>query len=163
MPDSSSTDIVARFLNSMDYFKGKVRVADLLGRLAGFCSGGRGIFPVDKRTNVNVDLRDRVQRLMWGGAYEPHVRKCLKTILRPGDTFVDVGAHIGFFSMIASSLVGEKGNVYAFEANSNLFGALQANASAYSWLVPSLRAVWSESGRVGFSDPMEPESRVGES
>ena len=156
MPVSFGADIVARFLNSIGYFRGKVRAADLLGRLSGFCSGGRGIFPVDAGTNVSVDLRDRVQRLMWGGAYEPHVRECLKTILRPGDTFVDVGAHIGFFSMIASSLVGVNGNVYAFEANSNLFGALQANASAYSWLVPSLRAVWSESGRVAFSDPMEP-------
>jgi FkbM family methyltransferase len=153
---SVGTDIFARFLNSTGHFRGKVRLADLLGRLTCVWNGGRGTFPLVQGTSVKVDLKDRVQRLMWGGAYEPHVRKCLVTILRPGDTFVDIGAHIGFFSMIASSLVGAKGKVYAFEANSNLFETLQANASEYSWLVPSLRAVWSENGRVAFSDPLQP-------
>jgi FkbM family methyltransferase len=151
-----NADTFARILNSMGHFPGKTRVADMLGRLAQFWNGSCGTFPLVRDLNVSIDLSDRVQRLMWGGAYEPDVRKCLSAFLRSGDTFVDIGAHIGFFSLIASSLVGCTGKVYAFEANSNVFEQLQANASEYPWMIPSLRAVWSESGRAFFSDPHQP-------
>jgi FkbM family methyltransferase len=87
------------------------------------------------------------------------VRRCLVALLRPGDTFVDVGAHIGFFSLIASSSVGGQGKVYAFEADASLFEMLHANALEYPWLVPSSRAVWNKSGSVSFSNPQQ----VGES
>jgi FkbM family methyltransferase len=156
MQVSRDADTFARILNSMDYFRGKGRLADTLGRLVKFWNGGCGTFPLISGKTVTLDLSDRIQRLMWGGAYEPHVRKCLSAFLRPGDTFVDVGAHIGFFSLIASLLVGYTGKVYAFEANSHLFERLQANASEYCWLVASLRAVWKENGRVWFSDPRQP-------
>jgi len=156
MQVSRNADTLARILNSTGSFRGKALLANSLGRLVNFWNGGSGSFPLVRGVNVTVDLSDRVQRLMWGGAYEPHVRKCLSAFLRPGDAFVDIGAHIGFFSLIASSLVGCTGRVYAFEANSNLFERLQANASDYPWLVASLRAVWRESGHVSFSDPQEP-------
>jgi len=156
MQISRSADTLARVLNFTGDFRGKVRLADSLGRLASVWNGGRGTFPLVGGANVTVDLSDRVQRLMWGGAYEPHVRKCLTAFLRPGDTFVDIGAHIGFFSLIAASLVGPTGKVYAFEANSDLFERLRANASEYVWMVAYLRAVWSKSDRMGFSDPRQP-------
>jgi FkbM family methyltransferase len=41
--------------------------------------------------------------------------RVLKSILSPGDVFVDIGAHVGYFSILASSLIGEKGEVFAFE------------------------------------------------
>ncbi len=41
--------------------------------------------------------------------------RVLKSILTPGDVFVDIGAHVGYFSILASSLIGEKGEVFAFE------------------------------------------------
>ena len=70
---------------------------------------------------ATIDLSDRIQRLMWGAAYEPDVRKCLAALLRPGNTFVDVGAHIGFFSLLASSLVGSQGKVYAWSKRMPLY------------------------------------------
>lgn len=36
-----------------------------------------------------VDLRDRIQRQMWCGCYEPHVIRALRGILRDGDVFLD--------------------------------------------------------------------------
>ncbi|MXO91354.1 FkbM family methyltransferase [Pontixanthobacter aquaemixtae] len=48
-------------------------------------------------------------------ARERAVRNVLEQRLRPGDVFVDAGANIGFFSVIASNLVGESGQVIAFE------------------------------------------------
>ena len=47
--------------------------------------------------------------------------------LHPGDTFVDIGAHFGYFSLLASVLVGETGTVYAFEASRSTFQLLQKN------------------------------------
>ncbi|MCA9874948.1 MAG: FkbM family methyltransferase [Anaerolineales bacterium] len=48
-------------------------------------------------------------------AYEPYVTEEFRRILRPGMTFVDVGANIGYFTLLAARLVGENGHVYAFE------------------------------------------------
>ncbi|MBV8208414.1 MAG: FkbM family methyltransferase [Acidobacteria bacterium] len=41
----------------------------------------------------------------------------LREVLRPGDTFVDVGANIGALSLLGSKLVGASGGVYAIEAH----------------------------------------------
>lgn len=41
----------------------------------------------------------------------------LKRRLRPGDTYIDVGANVGYFSLLAAQLVGEKGRVVAIEAS----------------------------------------------
>jgi FkbM family methyltransferase len=155
MRSKACPDLLARVLNSKRPFRGKARLADFLGRLAFSFKGSRGTFPLAGGETVTIDLGDRIQRLMWGGAYEPHVRRCFAALLRPGDTFVDVGAHIGFFSMIASSLVGPSGKVYAFEANSTLFQTLRSNAEQFPWMVASLRAVCDKSGSVAFSNPQQ--------
>ena len=51
------------------------------------------------------------------GSYEPDVSAALRARLRPGATFVDVGANIGWFSILAASLVGPTGRVVAVEPN----------------------------------------------
>jgi hypothetical protein len=100
--NSRRADLLARILNSAGYFRGKTRLADFFGRLA-YSGRNIGTFPLPDGKTATVDLGDRIQRLMWAAAYEPVVTRCLTALLRPGDTFVDVGAHIGFFSLIASS------------------------------------------------------------
>ncbi len=47
--------------------------------------------------------------------YEAELSTLLFRLLRPGDTFIDVGAHIGYFSLLASKLVGNDGRVIAIE------------------------------------------------
>ena len=51
------------------------------------------------------------------GEYEPQVTACLKELLAPGMVFVDVGANIGYYALLGASLVGEEGQVIAFEPN----------------------------------------------
>ena len=48
---------------------------------------------------------------------EPHVRRWLHEYLRPGDTFFDVGAYVGWHSIYAARLVKTHGKVVAFEAS----------------------------------------------
>jgi len=48
-------------------------------------------------------------------AYEPDSSNVVRQLLRRGDTFLDIGANIGWFTMLASSIVGETGYVHSFE------------------------------------------------
>jgi FkbM family methyltransferase len=57
---------------------------------------------------------------------EPHVRKWLTDTLKPAYVFIDVGAHHGWVSMWALSLVGKEGAVYSFEPS-------PANLSILEW------------------------------
>ena len=57
----------------------------------------------------------RREKFFWTGTHERGVQQALCEILKPGMVFWDVGANIGFFSLIASRCVGAAGRVHAFE------------------------------------------------
>lgn len=59
--------------------------------------------------------------------YEPEVCKVLKSCLKDGDTFIDCGSHVGYFTLLASELVADEGHVYAFEAEKENYKNLCAN------------------------------------
>lgn len=54
-------------------------------------------------------------RLREEGIWEPYETALVLSALQPGDVFVDVGANIGYFSVLAAALVGADGAVFAFE------------------------------------------------
>jgi len=65
-----------------------------------------------------VDLREDMCHgyFYFGGLpHEPGTEVLMRNVLRAGDTFVDVGANIGYFTRLASHLVGPGGSVHAFE------------------------------------------------
>ena len=66
---------------------------------------------------VELDLSDWVQRNIFLGSFYKDDKRIIEKILKQGMTFVDIGANIGYFSLLASSLVGDKGLVIAFEPN----------------------------------------------
>jgi len=55
--------------------------------------------------------------LYYKGVYEKETMHMVKAFLKPGDTFIDVGANIGIMTLYASICVGPSGNVWAVEAN----------------------------------------------
>ncbi|WP_252718786.1 FkbM family methyltransferase [Haloarcula sp. CBA1122] len=67
------------------------------------------------------------RRLYFGESYEPLTTDFLTTELSEGDSFVDVGANIGYFSLLASSVVGNSGQVIAFEPEPQNFNILERN------------------------------------
>ena len=71
-----------------------------------------------------IDLSDHVIGLnILRGRYEEDEIRFVRRTLRPGDSAVDVGGHIGFFTMHMAAAVGPEGRVYAFEpldSNANL-------------------------------------------
>ena len=50
-------------------------------------------------------------------AYEPHVTREIRAVLSEGDVFIDIGANIGYFTLLAAAVVGDSGKVIAFEPN----------------------------------------------
>ena len=61
------------------------------------------------------------------GSFEFREQAFLWSFLREGDTFLDIGAHCGLFSALASHIVGENGQVLAFEPNPDILPFLLAN------------------------------------
>jgi FkbM family methyltransferase len=57
------------------------------------------------------------QELLVSRAYEPHVTTQLRRFLVPGGVFVDLGANVGYYSLLAARRVGREGRVIAFEPN----------------------------------------------
>jgi FkbM family methyltransferase len=75
-----------------------------------------------------IDTQDLIQRYIHlFGVWEPHMTAWLQRRLRPGDGFIDVGANIGYYSLLASRLVGPTGNVVAIEASPDFDRILREN------------------------------------
>jgi FkbM family methyltransferase len=75
---------------------------------------------------LSFELSDRTQRTMFLGLFEPSETRLVRELLGPGDTFVDVGAHVGWFTTLASQLVGS-GLVESIEPFEASLALLKAN------------------------------------
>ena len=62
-------------------------------------------------------------------SYEPFETALLGAEIRPGMTIVDIGANIGYYTLLFSKLTGEMGRVYALEPEPQNFALLQQNLS----------------------------------
>ena len=77
---------------------------------------------------IEVDPRDFVgSEILAQGMWEAETTNFLLSWLRPGMTFVDAGAHVGQYSMLASGRVGPAGRVVAFEPHPVLGRVLRRN------------------------------------
>jgi len=68
----------------------------------------------------------------WDG-YEPNITKLFCSLIRDGMTVVDVGASIGYYTLLAAKRVGENGLVLAFEPDPYRFIALKENVEINGW------------------------------
>ena len=98
---------------------------------------------------VNPRTGQNAQR----GIGEPEVQRALLEHLRPGMTFYDLGANIGFFSLMAARLVGPEGHVFSFEADPEIATRLRENLSRNQFTHAQVvqKAVWSENTTVSFA------------
>jgi len=65
----------------------------------------------------------------WLGGYERRHQQLLANLLRPGNVFFDIGAHVGFYSLLASRRVGSGGRVVAFEPSPRNVGYLKRHVA----------------------------------
>lgn len=62
------------------------------------------------------------------GTYEMPVQEILSQYLEPGSIFYDIGANVGFFSILGAKIVKSSGKVYAFEPEAKNAATLRRNA-----------------------------------
>ena len=79
--------------------------------------------------HLRAGTDDPIHVMRWR---EPHVARELEARLRPGDTFVDAGANIGFYSVMAARIVGPRGRVVAIEMMPDTARQLRRNIEANS-------------------------------
>lgn len=81
--------------------------------------------------------------------YEKEKVKIFKDIIKENDVVVDLGAHIGYYTMIAAKLVGKKGMIYGFEPGRVNFALLQKNKekNEYNNIVLEKKAVSDKNGK----------------
>jgi FkbM family methyltransferase len=79
---------------------------------------------------INCEIDDHImKRIFFFNIWEPHNSYLIQSVLRPGDTFIDVGANVGYDSLLGSKAVGDKGKVVAIEASRSIFEQLGRNLS----------------------------------
>ena len=80
--------------------------------------------------------------------YEKAATQLLHRILEAGDIFIDVGAHIGYYSLLGARLVGPTGTVYAFEPDPSNYALLKRNIAlnAFTNIQPVEKAVSNKAG-----------------
>lgn len=66
----------------------------------------------------NVDI---APGLIRDGLIEPWVTRLVMRLLRPGETYMNVGANFGYYAVLGAQLVGRTGRVVAIEANEHVF------------------------------------------
>jgi len=82
---------------------------------------------LEAATRMRLYFDSRLSRLIYSNDFEWKERQFLKSFLRPGDVFVDLGANIGLFTLIAARQVGSTGHVYAFEPCRETYERLLTN------------------------------------
>ncbi|MCS7138831.1 MAG: FkbM family methyltransferase [Crenarchaeota archaeon] len=98
-----------------------------------------------------INPRDRAisRFIIQQGSYERGTTKVFKEVIKEGMTFFDVGAHWGYYSLIAASLVGQKGKVFAFEPHPFNYEMLlkTIRLNGFSNIIPVNKAVSDKNGK----------------
>ncbi len=83
--------------------------------------------------HLKLDIAQYSQRQFFlFKLYGSHIYHYMCSVLSEGDIFVDVGSNVGYFTLIGSALVGERGKVYGFEPEEQNFHKLSENVSRNS-------------------------------
>jgi len=100
-----------------------------------------------------IRLNPRTGQNVQKGIGEPAVQQALVDHVKSGMTFYDLGANIGFFSLMAVRLVGPQGIVISFEADPEIAARLRENLTrnGFSHARVEEKAIWSEPTTVSFA------------
>ncbi|WP_114377880.1 FkbM family methyltransferase [Elioraea thermophila] len=114
----------------MHRVRGLAGLADTLRRAIGPIPLRVVVHDFDGTLTTDLDLSSELDsRSFWSGYYERWEIAVLKTLLRPGDVFIECGANTGEFTLVAAKAVGPEGRVLAFEPQRQLAERLRRIAA----------------------------------
>ena len=113
----------------------------------------KGLLLVDiQGSKMYVDSRDTgvAPYLLEWGYYEKNETELFKKIVKKGMVILDIGANIGYYTLLAARLIGAEGKVYAFEPDPYNFSLLNKNVkiNGYNNVTTVQKAVFSQSGKM---------------
>lgn len=96
-----------------------------------------------------LDSKDTLY-LSINGVYEPFETELVKKEIKNGDVVLDIGANIGYFTLIFAKIVGEEGKVFAFEPDPTNFSLLKKNVeiNGYQNVILIQKAVSNKTGKI---------------
>lgn len=130
-PLSLRTRCLRAALRAWPFDRGRWRLERLLEPL--MTIPARGTFTFDFGTFVDTPLAawpNGYRELFLHGSMDHKELRPWRRILRPGDAVVDGGANYGYWTLVASRLIGPRGRVFSFEANPATAARLSANVAA---------------------------------
>ena len=88
----------------------------------------------------------------WLGTYELAQQKIFQKYMKEGNVVFDIGAHVGFYTLLANQLVGKKGKVFSFEPNPRniIFFKKHMELNRCDTVTLFQKAVTEKSGRAAF-------------
>lgn len=86
------------------------------------------------------------------GFFEEGLTRMVLEYLKPGMTFFDIGAHFGYFTLLASVIVGNEGQVHSFEPTPSSFDVLKTNVSNKGNVFLNNNAVFSKKKIISIND-----------
>lgn len=103
-------------------------------------------------SKMYVDSRDTgvAPFLLEWGIYEKYETELFKKLVKKGMIVVDIGANIGYYTLLAAHLVGDEGKVFAFEPDPYNYSLLCRNieVNGYRNVIPVQKAVFNKSGKM---------------
>jgi FkbM family methyltransferase len=82
---------------------------------------------------VPLMLDLQTEKDYWLGTYEPELQESIRRLIQPGMVIYDVGANIGYVSLLFAKAVGASGRVFAFEALPANLERIRANLALNEW------------------------------
>ena len=106
--------------------RGKSRIMELTAPL--YAGSEPQLCELPGGSRLRADLGEHVQRwIYFFGVYEEATVRWFRSFLRPGMVVLDVGAHVGQYSLLSAPCVGPTGRVHSFEPNPVTFRLLSNN------------------------------------
>lgn len=142
------------------YFNQKNKLLKLIYNFLSKCIGkmiGNKPIPIEKKIKIYVpdySLRGFMflKYLFFKNAYEVNTTEIIKKLIKPGENFIDIGASVGYYSLLAAKKIGMKGRVYSFEPNEKVFNVLKRNIEINNFknVIPINKAVSNFNGKKTF-------------
>jgi FkbM family methyltransferase len=146
------------------------RLGEMRGQLEGvanstrtshYLGDHRSLVVTARGDRMYLDTRDIMLTpgiLCWG-SWEPETTKSLERLLKPGMSWADIGANIGYFTVIGHKLVRDGGGTtFAFEANPATYELLADNVRL-NWIFDGVtceqKAIYSETATLKFGAPQK--------
>ncbi|MBN4073778.1 MAG: hypothetical protein COC05_04060 [Gammaproteobacteria bacterium] len=91
-----------------------------------------GIYKLQCGIMMELHMDDFIERSVYFDSFEFLYRRVLLRYLKPGGIFIDIGANVGYYTLIANHEVGSNGRVLSFEPNPDTLEKLKRNISLNS-------------------------------